>query len=75
MTKQKFHKGDRVFIGKMPKWMSHFPANVVGTVEYSYTDAYPWAGTHSPCYRVNIDGQGSVAWYDESQLARLRSEK
>jgi len=67
--KQKFHKGNRVYIGKMPKYMSHFQGEVMATVIGSYSDLC--AGSGDDQYSLDIDGHGTHSWYDEDQLTRV----
>lgn len=67
---QKFHIGERVWIGDMPSYMSHFENNVWATVQYVYAHAY--GGDDIKSYSLNIDNYGSVAWYEEYQLSRIK---
>jgi len=79
---QKYPPGARVFISnKMPPWMNHFDRGVIGTVEYTYTHMFrnpenpdydDLKNEHSKEYSINIDGQGSVAWYGEDLLTRVK---
>ena len=65
---QKFHIGERVWIGNMPSYMSHFRNNIWATVQYTYAHAY--GGSDTKSYSLNIDGFGSSAWYEENQLSK-----
>ena len=67
---QKFASGARVKIADdLGPHMSHFPAGKLATVQYTYAHAYGTTDEQSlKQYSLNIDGIGSVAWYDECQL-------
>lgn len=69
-SKQKFLKGGRVHIAEdLGPQMRHFAAGVDATVEYAYAQAYGGNDFHS--YSLNVDGIGSVSWYQESQLTEI----
>ena len=67
---QKFPIGARVKIADdLGPQMSHFPGKgKSATVEYAYAHAY---GGSAKSYSLNIDGEGSAAWYEESQLTLI----
>ncbi len=64
---QKFHVGERVFIGKMPGYMEHFPSMKWATVKYTYAHAY--GGSDINDYCLDVDGLGEISWYEENQLS------
>lgn len=67
---QKFLIGTRVKISDyLGKSMSHFPSGKLATVLYTYAHAY-W-GNDVKSYCLDVDGIGSVAWYDESQIESI----
>ena len=71
---QKFPIGARVKIAeKLGPSMLHFPSGCNATVEHTYAHAYGGDGIKS--YSLNIDGLGSVAWYDESQLTLIETKE
>lgn len=65
---QKFHIGERVWIGFMPPYMSHFKHNCWATVEYTYAHAF--GGNDVNNYSLKLDTFGSCSWYEEDQLTR-----
>lgn len=67
---QKFRKGDRVYVGNLPEWMSHFPSNCYATVLYSYLDKYQSEFVGND-YALDIDGKGFSAWYPEQLLTLI----
>lgn len=68
--KQKFPRGSRVMIAKnLGPSMSHFPSGIEATVNHTYAHAY--GGEDVKSYCLNVDGVGSVSWYDEDQLAAI----
>jgi hypothetical protein len=75
-TRQKFHKGDRVFIAKdLGPTMKHFDSGVKGTVVGSYADQYPmWGSRDTSQYTIDIDAVGQVSWYYEHQLTLLNEK-
>ncbi len=67
---QKFMQGDRVFINIGPNdHMTYFPNHKKATVEYTYAHAY--GGNDITSYCLDVDGEGSIAWFDEHQLTKL----
>ena len=67
---QKFPVGSRVRIASdLGSWMRHFPAGKDATVGYTHAHAY--GGNDIKSYSLIVDGHGSVAWYDESQLTAI----
>lgn len=69
-TGQKYPNGTRVRIADdLGVHMNHFPRGVNATVQYTYGHAYNCEDVKS--YSLNVDGRGSVAWYDESQLTPI----
>ncbi len=70
---QKFHVGDRVFIGEMPINMSHFPSKKFATVKYTYAHAY--GGSDNKSYCLDVDDIGQISWYKESQLSYKMTTK
>jgi hypothetical protein len=66
---QKYFKGDHVFIGNMPKNMSHFPNNCGAIVLYSYSETpFPSLTRHDKMYAVYIlPDRGETSWYTEDQ--------
>ncbi len=71
-TKQKFHMGDWVWIGKNPgPWCDHFTDECEGVVIGSYADQY--GGDSRDSYTIHIKGQGRTSWYRESQLSLIES--
>jgi hypothetical protein len=70
---QKFPLGARVKIANdLGPHMRHFPSGKLATVQYTYAHAYGSTDTRShQQYRIDIDGIGSVAWYDEYQLSAI----
>jgi hypothetical protein len=76
---QKFPRGARVRIAKdLGRSMSHFPSGKDATVQYTYAHAYGLSSVPSESkrrlgqYSLNVDGVGSVAWYDEDQLTLIK---
>ena len=70
---QKFQIGTRVKIADdLGEFMSHFTKGVNATVEYTYKHAYEHGSAKLYC--LNIDGQGSTAWYEEHQLTIIPQE-
>ena len=66
---QKFPIGTRVRIADdLGRSMKHFPSGCNATVEY--TDAHAFGGDVKS-YALIVDGIGSEAWYDESQLTEI----
>ena len=65
---QKYKKGDKVWVDKLPKSMSHFykTLDVPAIVEYSYKDKY--GGSGKPTYCLRFEGHGTSSWYDEYLL-------
>lgn len=72
---QKYPVGSRVQIASdLGPSMEHFPgAGKFATVEYTYAHAY--GGSSVQSYSLNIDGEGSSAWYQESQLTLTQKEE
>ncbi len=69
-TGQKFSCGSRVKIADdLGDYMKHFPSGCNATVEYVYAHAY--SGDNITSYRLNVDGHGSIAWYEECQLTQI----
>jgi len=71
---QKFPCGSRVHIAAdLGAHMSHFPCDKDATVEYVYSHAYGQmnGGINVKDYSLIIDGLGTHAWYDESQLTAI----
>jgi hypothetical protein len=68
-SKQKFHNGSRVRIGKMPSYMSHFTGETEATVCYTYAHAY--GGDDVKSYCLDVDGEGRSSWYEENQLTAI----
>jgi hypothetical protein len=69
---QKYPPGTRVHIAKdLGPMMSHFTKDKDATVEYTYAHAYPWGKGQTDQYSLNIDGEGSSAWYYEWQLTPI----
>jgi len=67
---QKFPPGTRVRIADdLGSCMEHFEKGKNATVEYTYAHAY--GGNDVKSYSLNIDGVGSVSWYDECQLTAI----
>src|ERR1035437_8100292 len=71
MAKQKFHRGDRVHIGKMPSYMAHFPSNCDAIVANSYDDEYGCDDIKSFGVYILPDGNYN-AWYEECQLTKIK---
>ena len=70
---QKFPVGSRVRIAdKLPCYKSHFHSGVCATVEYTYAHAY--GGDNIKSYSLDIDGIGSVSWYDEGELTEIQED-
>ena len=71
---QKFPVGSRVFIAEdLGDSMSHFPKGKEAIVEYTYAHAF--GGSNVKSYSLNVDGEGSHAWYYEEQLTLLELPK
>ncbi len=71
---QKFPIGTKVYVKKdLGPHMSHFTSDCFAIVEYTYAHAY--GGTDVDSYSLNIDGEGSSAWYNENQLIPLKEKK
>jgi hypothetical protein len=69
---QKFPCGSRVRVSNtLAPNKSHFHAGVNATVEYTYAHAY--GGSNTKDYKLNIDGIGSVAWYQEEELTLIEA--
>ena len=70
---QKFFKGDHVFIGDMPNYMSHFPNNCEAIVLGSYAELCGGEEPHHyKSYDVYlIERGGTSAWYEEDQFKLL----
>lgn len=69
---QKFPCGSRVRIADdLGPCMSHFTSGVEATVKYVYAHAY--GGDNVKSYCLDIDGEGSSAWYEEWQLTAIDS--
>lgn len=68
---QKFPVGSRVKVADhLGTHMGHFPgAGKFATVQHTYAHAY--GGSDVKSYCLDIDGHGSVAWYDEDQLSAI----
>lgn len=76
--KQKFLRGQLVYIGDMPQHMSHFPNNFIGLIQYSYRDAYGGANTSN--YSImrwsdSVCQLISSAWYEEDQMTLLDNDR
>ena len=70
---QKFPIGTRVRIkGSRPCYKEHFVWGTGATVEYTYAQAYGGGKEEARTYRLNVDGHGSLAWYDERHLEPLK---
>jgi hypothetical protein len=65
MNKQRFTFGDRVFINEDRS----FYGKRNGTVVASYAEQY--GGDNNESYTVNIDGHGTVSWFDGKYFIRL----
>lgn len=67
---QKYAPGTRVKIANdLGESMSHFPAGKLATVQCTYAHAYQCTDANSlRQYRLDVDGEGNVSWYDEAQL-------
>ena len=74
MAKQKFKKGQRVHICKdLGVCMSHFPSDRDATVKYTYAqECGDYGEGEDKEYCLDVDGRGSVAWYDEWQLTAIK---
>jgi hypothetical protein len=67
MARQKFRKNDLVRIKKdLGTHKSHFTNDRLAIVGYSYRERYGHGD--SDTYSIFIQGEGDVAWYDESDL-------
>ena len=67
---QKYPCGSRVRIADdLGESMSHFYSGKDATVEYVYAHAY--GGDDVTSYSLDIDGIGSVSWYEEHQLSPI----
>lgn len=65
---QKFPCGSRVMIvDDLGPNMSYFTSGVGATVIYVYAHAY--GGNDVESYCLDVDGEGKVSWYYESQLS------
>jgi|HubBroStandDraft_1064217.scaffolds.fasta_scaffold01201_16 hypothetical protein len=73
----RFKKGDRVrIVEKLPPEMAHFTAGKMATIEYSYFEHYGGDENGKEEYSIDIDGEGSTAWYpSETLVARRRAAK
>lgn len=71
---QKYAPGTRVRIADdLGHTMSHFRSGCLATVQYTYAHAY--GGDNVRSYSLDIDGHGSVSWYQESQLTPVEYPK
>jgi hypothetical protein len=69
MSKQKFKKGDLVYItDSMPDTMKHFTGGTMAVVMGSYADEYGGGEREKHIYSLFVKGEGPVAWYKEDQL-------
>lgn len=66
---QKFPIGSRVWIGKMPPYMSHFEGECEATVLHTYAHAF--GGDNVEDYCLDVDGHGEISWYEENQLTEI----
>lgn len=67
---QKFPPGTRVRIADdLGRSMDHFVRGKNATVKYTHAHAFGGADVQSYC--LDIDGIGSVSWYDEWQLTPI----
>lgn len=75
--KQKYFLGDHVYIGDMPKSMSHFKHHCEAIVMYTYAEKYhDWDDRNRKQYCVYLLPKGGeVSWYDEDQLKLLGSDR
>ena len=72
MSKQKFHKGDRVLIAKdLGVSMSHFTSGKEAIVLYTHAEKF--GSKDTKFYALNIDGEGFSAWYREHQLTLIKA--
>jgi hypothetical protein len=74
---QKFFKGDHVFIGDMPQYMSHFSNNCEAIVLHSYAEQYSDSEARyckKFCVYLLPDG-GQSAWYEENQFKLLGEDR
>jgi len=70
--KQKYHNGDLVQIAEdLGTMMSHFTSNKRAVISHSYHDAYGGGGGGYKDYSLNIEDEGSNAWYEEHQLTLI----
>lgn len=69
---QKFPVGSRVKIKDLGPGMSNFPSGLLATVNYTYAHAY--GGSDVTSYSLDVDGIGSIAWYEEHQLSGIHRE-
>ena len=70
---QKFHIGQRVWIGELPINMRFFPSKCFAKVLYTYAHAYHEYGERTgrdarKSYCLDVDG-ASVSWYEEEHLS------
>lgn len=76
MSKQKFHRGDRVYVAKnLGPTMSHFPSGMDGIVMGSYNDQYPYfpGEDHKNIYTIYLlPKRDEVSWYHEDQLTTIK---
>ena len=71
---QKFKYGDLVRISdSLGASMSHFTSGREAVVVHSYADRY--GGDNHTDYSIYIEGEGPVAWYRESQLTLIESNR
>lgn len=68
---QKFPCGSMVRIADdlVHSGMGHFESGCDATVHHVYAHAY--GGNNVTSYCLEIDGRGTVAWYDERQLTAI----
>lgn len=67
---QKFQPGQRVRIADdLGSSMAHFPSGKLATVRYTYAHAYGGCDVKSYC--VDVDNEGAVGWYYESQIEAI----
>jgi len=72
--KQKFFRGQTVYVGDMPQYMSRFKNNFIGIIGGSYRDQY--GGDDTKNFTIHYlsehrHGLNNSSWYEEDQLTLL----
>lgn len=76
MTPQKFRRGHRVRIGKLPKFMQHFESDCEAIVVGSYADIHGGKNTgHEYELLLLSTRPKKVAWYPEGVLTLVRAKR